>query len=132
MLRFDDHPGFHREVLVGAAGAAANAAGAVAPTAAAGVADAEAAAVAVVFFFAVAAVWAKASCWPKPPWTSKGATTNMGTTTAAQSALCQRIIDPFFPLFPALAKEIPALSACVPLTPSSLFGRQPGVQRLDA
>src|SRR5882724_9749637 len=55
--------------------------------------------------------------------------TSTGTTTAAQSVLSQRILDPFFPLFQALAKEIFARGACRTLTASSVFGPLAGVQR---
>src|SRR5260221_9407577 len=57
--------------------------------------------------------------------------TSTGTTTAAQSALSQRILDPFSRGFQAVAKKIPAPGACIPLTASSLFGPLAGAQRLD-
>src|SRR6185295_4161881 len=84
------------------AGAAAEPAGAgvAAPTEAvepAGDADAEAAA-AVAGFFAPLA-WASTDGGPNDAPTPSGAITSMGTTTAAQTALCQRILDPFFPAF---------------------------------
>src|SRR6185295_2948973 len=85
------------------AGAAAEPAGAgvAAPTEAvepAGAAEAEAAA-AVAGFFAPLA-WASTDGGPNDAPTPSGAiTTSMGTTTAAQTALCQRILDPFFSRF---------------------------------
>ena len=88
---------------VGAAGdCAPEAAGAGAPVAVAGAAEAEADAAAVVFvdFPLVCA--------------NAGAMTSTGTTTAAQSALSQRILDPFSRGFQAVAKKILAPGACVP------------------
>jgi hypothetical protein len=95
----------------------------------AGAADADAA---VAGFLApFAAVCANTAGGPNDAPIPNGATTSIGTTTAAQTALCQRILDPFFPLFPAQAKEISALSFSRTLTRSSVFGPPAGVQRLD-
>src|SRR5258708_39367162 len=88
--------------------AAADAPGGAAPAEEAGAADAEAAAAAADFFAGLAPVCASTSGRPKDAPTSNGAIRSMGTTTAAQTALCQRILDPFFPLFFAGAGAVPA------------------------